>query len=97
MSKEMELIQKTEQLGRVRKLKCVLNAGGGEEWVSGFYYSLLGRCKAGQSTIHLQYSATPDCFLPFGLQFVIYQPSHDMTLCSLRYRARQYTIAYKCC
>jgi hypothetical protein len=27
MSKEMELIQKTGQLGRARKLKCVLNAG----------------------------------------------------------------------
>jgi len=84
MSKEMELIQKTGQLGRVRKLKCVLNAGGVEEWVSGFSYSLHGRCKAGQSTIHLQHSATPDCFLPFGLHFVIYQPPHDMTLRSFR-------------
>jgi len=84
MSKEMELIQKERQLGRVRKLKCVLKAGGGEEWVSGCSYSLHGRCKAGQSAIHLQYSAASDCFLPFGLQFVIYQPPHHMALCNLR-------------
>jgi hypothetical protein len=83
MSKEMELIQKTGQLGRVMKLKCVLNGGGEEEWGSGFSYSLHGRWKAGQSTVHLQYLGTPDCFLPFGLQLVSYQPFHDMTLCSL--------------
>jgi hypothetical protein len=75
----MELIQKTGKLGGEGKLKCVLNAGGGEGWVSGFSYSLHGRCKAGESTILLDYSATPDCVLAFGLRFAIISavPRHD--------------------
>jgi hypothetical protein len=49
MSKEMELIQKTGQLGRVRKLKCVLNAGGGKSgWVD-----FLSACMADAKRVNL--------------------------------------------